>query len=80
MNRARIGSSRVILEAARWVAMIVGASCAVVAATWFRTALWDDDWSLMRAKELSAIVTFVVASALFLRAYWAGTQRREMPE
>jgi len=68
-----------MLEAARWIAMIAGATCAVIAATAFRFALYDEDSSLLRAKELSAIVTFVVGSTLFVRGYWAGTSPREMP-
>ncbi len=67
------------LEVARWVAMIAGGVCTVIAATWFRFALYDEDSSLIRPKEISAIVTFLVAAALFARAYWAGTSRRPMP-
>ena len=65
-----------LLETARRLAMIAGASSAVIAATWFRFALYDDDFG---ATEWAAIMTFVVGAALFGRAYWVGTTPREMP-
>jgi hypothetical protein len=69
------------LEVLRWVAMIASALCAVIAATWFRFALYDNDpWWQFGAVEASAIVTFVVAAVLFVRAYAAGTTPRELPE
>ena len=64
------------LEVARWIAMLAGATCAVIAATWFRFALYEDDWSMVGPVELSALVTFVIGVALFFRAYWVGTTRR----
>jgi hypothetical protein len=64
------------LEVARWIAMLAGGACAVVAATWFRFALYEDDWSLTGPVERSALLTFVVGVALFFRAYWVGTTRR----
>ncbi len=69
-----------LLELSRWVAMIAGGCCAVIAATWFRFALYDDDWSLIGTTELSAIVTVLVGVALFARGYHAGTTpRRSLP-
>lgn len=67
-----------VLELARWVAMIAGATCTVVAATCLRFALYDDDWSLTGPMELASIVTFVAGAALFARAYFAGTIAREL--
>lgn len=62
------------LEVARWIAMIAGSSCSVIGATWFRFALYEDEWSLTGTTELSSIVTFVAGTGLFIRAYMAGAK------
>jgi len=66
-----------LLETARWVAMVLGAFSAIIAAAAFRVAIYDE--AVFEAKGISAAFTILVGGSLFLRAYWAGTTRRELP-
>lgn len=68
-----------VLEGARWFAMLAGGAFAVIAATWFRFSLYEDDASIVGPVQISALVTFLIGGVLFCRAYYAGTWRRPLP-
>ncbi len=67
-----------LLEVARWIAMIAGAASALIGVTAFRVAMYEEE--MFEPRGISALVTAIVGGTLFLRAYVAGTQLREMPD
>jgi hypothetical protein len=70
---------RTLLEVLRYVLMIGGACSAIAAATAYRVAIYDEEHWLTSARAASSLLTFVVGSTLFLRAYHVGTTPRELP-
>ncbi len=68
-----------LLEILRWVAMIAGGASAIVGATAFRVALFDEDAPILDGRKISAIMVALIGATLFARAYWVGTTPRAMP-